>query len=152
VPLIRTVHAEPGREVSMSEEEWLQEENALSERVTMLCQMYGGSAKNVGSSDFSADDEMGQHDLNRYEKARKEALKIAILLKDAFYRDSALHCVLDMCMKANDLKFATAIAKAITVETIQDAIVEQHGEFFVLSERDGRLHPTASAGLLPTLK
>jgi hypothetical protein len=45
-------------------------------------------------------------------------------------------------------KFATAIAKAITVETIQDAIVDQHGEFFVLSERDGRLHPTASAGLL----
>ena len=60
------------------EERLQEEENALCEKVAMLCQMYGGSAKNVGSSDFSADEEINQHDLNRYETARKTTLGIEL--------------------------------------------------------------------------
>jgi hypothetical protein len=134
------------------EEEWLRREEGALKKVRTLCQMYGGSAKNVGSGEFSVDEAMGQYEVDRYERGRKETLEIPIRLKDEFYRDAALHCVLNMCMKANDLKFATAIAKAISVETVQDAIVKEHAEFFVLNERDGRLHPTTAAALLPLLK
>jgi hypothetical protein len=48
-------------------------------------------------------------------------------------------------MKAKDLTFATIIAKAITEYMIQEMIVEEHAEYFVLNEKDGRLHPTAMA-------
>jgi hypothetical protein len=130
----------------------LQEENALSLRVRTLCQLYGGSAENVGSGEFAADEEMGQYEVTRYEKGRKEALEIAIKLTDEFYRDAALHAALDYCMKAKDLQFATIIAKAITVDMIQEQIVEEYREYFVLNERDGRLHPTAAAALGPLLK
>jgi hypothetical protein len=82
----------------------------------------------------------------------REALAIAIKLTDEFYRDAALHATFDFCMKAKDLKFATIIAKAITVDMIQEKIVEEYPEYFTLNERDGRLHPTAAAALGPLLK
>ena len=91
-----------------------------------ICQPYGGSAENVGSGEFSNDEEASKHEQKRYEKARKEALEIAIKLTDQFYRDAALHSALDFCMKAKDRAFATIIAKAITIDMIQEMIVEEH--------------------------
>jgi hypothetical protein len=134
------------------EELRLEEESALSIRVRTLCQLYAGSAENVGSGEFADDEEMHQYEKERYEKGRKEVLEIAIKLTDEFYRDAALHAALDYCMKAKDFDFATKIAKAITVEMIQEKIVEEHGELFVLNGRDGRLHPTAAASIGPLLK
>ncbi len=129
------------------EEPWLQEEGALSAKVRTICQIYNGSAESVGSSEFSKDNEIGQYEKGRYEKGRKEALEIAIRLKDDFYRDAALHAAFDLCMKAKDIEFATIIAEAITVEIIQDKIVEEYPHFFLLDRRDGRVHPTAAASL-----
>jgi hypothetical protein len=126
------------------EELKLEEEATLSLRVKTLCQLYGGSAENVGSGEF-ANDELGDYERKRYEKGRKEALEIAIKLTDEFYRDAALHSALDFCMKAKDLTFATIIAKAITVDMIQALIVQEHGKYFALNEKDGRLHPTAAS-------
>jgi hypothetical protein len=120
----------------------LEAEAILSLRVKTICQLYGGSAENVGSGEFSEDEQ------KRYEKGRKEALEIAIKLTNEFYRNAALHSALDFCMKAKDLAFATIIARAITINMIQEMIVQEHAEYFVLN--DGRLHPTAAAarGLL----
>jgi hypothetical protein len=122
----------------------MEEENTLSIRVRALCQLYSGSAEVVGNSKYSDDEEILGYEKQRYEKGRKEVLEIAIKLTDKFYRDAALHAALDYCMKAKDLHFATAIAKAIMVEVIQRKIVEDHGEYFVLNGRKGRLHPTAA--------
>jgi hypothetical protein len=79
-------------------------------------------------------------------------LEIAIKLTDEFYRNAALHAALDFCMKAKDLQFATIIANAITVDIIQEKILEEHGEHFMLNDRDGRLHPTPAASIRLLLK
>jgi hypothetical protein len=120
----------------------LEEENTLAIRVRALCQLYSGSAENVGSGQSADDQDMYEYEKQRYEKGRKEVLEIAIKLTDKSYRDAALHAALNYCMKANDLYFATAIAKAIMVEVIQRKIVEDYGEYFVLNGREGRLYPT----------
>jgi hypothetical protein len=130
----------------------LEEENSLSLRVRTLCQIYSGSAEKVGNGEYADDEDMGAYEKERYEKGRKEALEIAIKLTDEFYRNAALHATLNYCMKAKDLQFATIIAKAITIDIIQEKIVEEHGNYFVLNERDGRLHPTAVATLGRLLK
>jgi hypothetical protein len=72
----------------------LEAEAILSLRVKTICQLYGGSAENVGSGEFSEDEQ------KRYEKGRKEALEIAIKLTNEFYRNAALHSAFDFCMKA----------------------------------------------------
>jgi hypothetical protein len=122
----------------------LEEENALSIRVRALCQLFGGSADNIGSDEFCNDEEMSGHEKRRYENGRKKILEIAIKLKDEFYRDTALHAAFDFCMRAKDLQFAVMIAKAISVDTIQKQIVDEHPEYFLLDENDGRLRPTAA--------
>src|SRR5450631_4807194 len=115
------------------EELKLEAEAILSLRVKTICQLYGGSAENVGSGEFSNDEETSKYEQKRYEKGRKEALEIAIRLIDEFYRNAALHSALNFCMKAKDLTFATIIAKAITEYMIQEMIVEEHAEYFVLN-------------------
>jgi hypothetical protein len=126
------------------EELKLEAEAILALRVKTICQLYGGSAENVGSGEFNEDEQ------KRYEKGRKEALEIAIKLTNEFYRNAALHSAFDFCMKAKDLAFATIIAKAITFDRIKEMIVQEHAEYFVLN--DGRLHPTAAAALGPFQK
>ena len=128
----------------------LEEEATLELRVKTICQLYGGSAENVGSGEFANDDEMGSYEQKRYEKGRKEALEIAIKLTNEFYRNAALHSAFDFCMKAKDLAFATIIAKAITFDRIKEMIVQEHAEYFVLN--DGRLHPTVATALGPLQK
>jgi hypothetical protein len=132
------------------EELKLEAEAILSLRVKTICQLYGGSAENVGSGELSNDEEMSKYEQKRYEKGRKEALEIAIKLTDEFYRNAALHSALDFCMKAKDLAFATIIARAITFDRIKEMIVQEHTEYFVLN--DGMLHPTAAAALGLLLK
>ena len=126
------------------EELKLEAEAILSLRVKTICQLYGGSAENVGSGEFSEDEQ------KRYEKGRKEALEIAIKLTNEFYRNAALHSAFDFCMKAKDLAFATIIAKAITFDRIKEMIVQEHAKYFVLN--DGRLHPTVATALGPLQK
>jgi hypothetical protein len=132
------------------EELKLEAEAILSLRVKTICQLYGGSAENVGSGEFSEDEETSKCEQKRYKKGRKEALEIAIKLTNEFYRNAALHSAFDFCMKAKDLAFATIIAKAITFDRIKEMIVQEHAEYFVLN--DGRLHPTAAAALGPFQK
>ena len=132
------------------EELKLEAEAILSLRVKTICQLYGGSAENVGSGEFSEDEETSKCEQKRYEKGRKEALEIAIKLTNEFYRNAALHSAFDFCMKAKDLAFATIIAKAITFDRIKEMIVQEHAEYFVLN--DGTLHATAAAGLGPLQK
>ena len=129
------------------EEPRLRQEGALSAKVRTICQIYIGSAESVGSGEFSKDNEIGQYEKDRYEKGREEALEVAIKLENDFYRDTALHALFDFCMKAKDMEFGTIIAEAITVEVIQDKIVEEYPHYFLLDRRDGRVRPTTAASL-----
>jgi hypothetical protein len=117
----------------MSEEE----ESALAIRVRSMCQMYGDSAENVGK-EIPADEELFAYEKARYERARTDTIEMAISLSEPFYRDMALHSVLGMCMKAHDLEFSEALAKAIMTEEIQDRVVEEFPNYFVFDDR-GRL-------------
>jgi hypothetical protein len=126
------------------EELQLEEECALLLRVRTLCRIYEGSAEYLGSGEF-ANEKLREHEHTKYEEVRKEALEIAIKLTDEGYRNAALHAGLDFCLKANDLKFATIIATAITASTIQAKVIEQHGQYFVLNEKDRRLQLSAAS-------
>jgi hypothetical protein len=125
----------------------LQEQVALSLRVRTLCQIYGENAENVGTGEFSDDEDLHAYEKQRYEKGRKEALEMAINLTDEFYRNTSLHAAFDFCMKAKDFQFATIIANAITANILQEKIIEEHGQYYELNERDGRLHPTVALRL-----
>ena len=124
-----------------------QRESALVAKVRVLCQIYNGSAESVGSADFSKDNEVGQLEVRRYESGRRQALDIAIQLEDDLHRDTALHAVFEFCMKARDIEFATIVAEAITLEVIQQKIVQAFPHYFLINRLVGKIHPTTAASL-----
>jgi hypothetical protein len=128
----------------------LQGEGALAE-VRKVCQAYDHSAEMVGSGIFS--DDRGLHDFTtqHYAEGRKKALTIAIGIQDDSLRDAALRAALDYCMRARDLDFAVLIVKAINLRMIQEQIVRDHGDYFILNEKEGRLVPTPATAIDPSL-
>jgi hypothetical protein len=126
----------------------LQEEEALVMRVRTLCQDYLRSAEVVGKEGLSA----GQGVRERYEEGRKVVLEITTAITDEFCRDCALQASLDLCMQAADLDYATLVAKAIVTKEIQERVVKDHGTYFVLSKKEGRLISTPAAAIDPSLE
>jgi hypothetical protein len=133
----------------MSDQENIKlQEETLVMGVRTLCQNYSRSAEIVGREGLSA----GQGVRERYEEGRKAVLEIAIAITDEFCRDCALQTALDYCMKAGDLDYATLIIKAINTGEIQERVVKDYGEYFVLNEKDGRLISTPAAAIDPSLE
>ena len=133
----------------LADEVHLEDGTDIVARVRLQCQLCAGSARSVGLGQFEEGDEFGEYETARYRKVRDETLDIALNLRDEFHRDVALHCVFNMCMKAADFQFANVIVKAFTTEVIQDVVVAEYRDFFILNDRDGRLHPSAKAPLAP---
>ena len=117
----------------MSEEE----QSALAMRVRSMCQIYGDSAENVGKQ-LPADEKLFAYEKARYERARTDTIEMAIGLSEPAYRDAALYSVLQMCMKAQDLLFLEAVAKAIVTDQVQDRVIEEFPNSFAVDGR-GRL-------------
>lgn len=133
----------------MSDQENIKlQEETLVMGVRTLCQNYSRSAEIVGREGLSA----GQGVRERYEEGRKAVLEIAIAITDEFCRDCALQAALDYCMKAGDLDYAILITKAINTRKIQERVVKDYGEYFVLNEKDGRLISTPAAAIDPSLE
>ena len=129
-------------------DEIMLKERAALVHVRTLCQIYGSCAEIVGRD---SDEQGSQYEKDQYERGRMEVLQIAVKLTDELFRDSALRASLDFCMKARDLQFATMIAKAVTTVTVQEKIVKDYGDYFVLNEKEGRLIPTPAAAIDPSL-
>ena len=55
-----------------------------------------------------------------------EAISLARELRDEFYRDAALHQLIDLLMVAKEENLAKDLFKVIEVDVIQDAILKDH--------------------------
>jgi hypothetical protein len=136
----------------MAEERWLQEEKFLYTKVHVICETYAGCAEKVTDALINGD-HVALNSLRRqYEKGRKKAVEISIKLSEQSYRHASLYCILQLCIKASDFRVAVLIARAITTKTIQDKIIEEFPEYFVLNENDAVLEPSAIASAGGILK
>ena len=62
----------------------------------------------------------------RYERAAKVAMEIAMKISDGLMRDDAVHRIVDLCMKANDLKTAQILFRAIHASWIRETVQRDH--------------------------
>ena len=131
----------------VEEEPWLREEKFLSQRVHNICKDHIRDAESVSDATIDGDHKALAHVKGQYEKGRNEAVEIALRLQDQFYRCASLYYILVFCMSASDFRLAILLARAITTRTIQDRILEEFPEYFVLDEKDGTLHPSVIASV-----
>ena len=62
----------------------------------------------------------------RYERAAKVAMEIAMKISDGLMRDDAVRRIVDLCMNANDIKTAQILFRAIHASWIRETVQRDH--------------------------
>ncbi|MGK7059448.1 MULTISPECIES: hypothetical protein [Bradyrhizobium] len=89
-----------------------------AERIRAICDAAAASAAGSARNDTREGE--------RYERAAKVAMEIAMKISDGLMRDAAVHRIVDLCMTANDLKTAQILFRAIHASWIREAIQRDH--------------------------
>ncbi|WLB58918.1 hypothetical protein AB7008_38150 [Bradyrhizobium sp. 521_C7_N1_3] len=89
-----------------------------AERIRAICDAAAASAAGSARNDT--------REGARYERAAKVAMELAMKISDGLMRDAAVHRIVDLCMKANDLKTAQILFRAIHASWIREAVQRDH--------------------------
>lgn len=85
-----------------------------AERIRAICDAAAASAAGSTRND--------KRDSARYERAAKVAMEIAMKISDGLMRDDAVHRIVDLCMKAGDVKTAQILFRAIQASWIRETV------------------------------
>lgn len=87
-------------------------------RIRAICEAAAASAAGSARND--------RHESARYERAARVAMEIAMKISDGLMRDDAVHRIVELCMKANDLKTAQILFRAIQAAWIRETVQRDH--------------------------
>jgi hypothetical protein len=96
-------------------------------RIRNICRSAADSAEKVaGSADRPDKKKKNNYEADRYERAAKVAMQIAIKISDDLLRDSSVRQIVNLCVKANDLKTARVLFRAIQAVSIREDVLNDH--------------------------
>jgi hypothetical protein len=67
-----------------------------------------------------------KYEAERYERAAKVAMEIAIKISDDLLRDSSVRQIVNLCLTADDLKTARILFRAIQAASIREDVLNDH--------------------------
>jgi hypothetical protein len=94
-------------------------------RIREICRSAADSAEKVGSFE-GAPDNKNRQEYERYERAARAAMEIAIKIVDDLLRDSSVRQIVSLCVTANDLKTARILFRAIQAVSIREDALNDH--------------------------
>jgi hypothetical protein len=102
-------------------------------KIRSICRSAVDSADFVGGPAKSADRNRSAQrkrevEAARYQRAAKAAMEIALKIGDALMRDASVREIVDLCLRANDLKTAKILFRAIQAPSIRDPLTIEHPE------------------------
>jgi len=104
-----------------------------AKRIRNICRSAADSAAIVGGLAIRTDDkrvksETRRHKLEaeRYRRAARTAMEIAMKISDDLMRDAAVSQIVDLCLKANDLRTARMLFRAIQSVSIREEVLTNH--------------------------
>jgi hypothetical protein len=92
-----------------------------AERIRNICQAAWASAEAVGGSAPT-----GKRESERYERAARAAMEIAMKISDDLMRDDAVRRIVDLCMKADDMKTAQILYRAVQAAWVREALQKDY--------------------------
>jgi hypothetical protein len=95
-------------------------------RIREICRSAADSAEKVGGFGGRADGKSQKYETDRYERAAKVAMEIAMKISDGLLRDASLRQIVDLCAKANDLRTARILFRAIQAASIREDVLGDH--------------------------
>ena len=81
---------------------------------------------NKNKNNENKDTKRNADEADRYERAAKAAMEIAIKISDELLRDSSVRQIVDLCMKAGDLRTARILFRAIQTPSIKAEVGNDH--------------------------
>jgi hypothetical protein len=95
-------------------------------KIRDICRSAVDSAAKVGALAGGPVDKKSKYDTERYERAAKVAMEIAIKISDDLLRDSSVRQIVGLCVKANDLRTARILFRAIQAVSIREEVLSEH--------------------------
>ena len=95
-------------------------------RIRDICRSAADSAEKVGGFADRSDSKKNNYESERYERATKVAMEIAIKISDDLLRDAAVRQIVSLCVKANNLKTARILVRAIQAVSIREDVLKDH--------------------------
>lgn len=106
-----------------------------AQKIRNICRSAVDSAERVGAPAGSTASRRKQRNRNaetrdsgRYQNAARTAMEIAMKISDDLMRDSAVGQILDLCARANDMKTARILFRAIQSVSIRETVLNDHPE------------------------
>ncbi len=97
-----------------------------AQKIRDICRSAADSAEKVGGVAGRPDSKKSKYETERYERAAKTAMEIAIKISDGLMRDSSVRQIVNLCLKANDLKTARILFRAIQSTSIKQEVLNEH--------------------------
>jgi hypothetical protein len=105
--------------------EWPIGDIEAAHKIREICRAAADSAEKIaGSADRSHPKISGE--VERYERAAKVAMEIAIKVSDNLLRDAAVRQIVELCLKANDTRTARPLFRAIQSQSIIADVLREH--------------------------
>lgn len=105
--------------------EWPIGDIEAAHRIREICRSAASSADKVGGVPDRSHRKI-EPEVERYERAAKVAMEIAIKVSDDLLRDAAVRQIVELCLKANDIKTARTLFRAIQSRSISEAVRKEH--------------------------
>ena len=112
------------REIWDEEIQWPIGDIEAAHRIREICRSAEDSAAKLNG--FATDNSKHKSEAERYERAAKAAMEIAIKIADGLLRDSSVREIVNLCIKAHDLKTARILFRAVQAESIRADILDDH--------------------------
>jgi hypothetical protein len=94
-------------------------------KIRDICRSAADSAEKLAGSADRSDNKI-KYPAERYERAAKTAMKIAIKISDDLLRDSAVRQIVNLCLQANDVKTARILFRAIQSVSIREDVLNDY--------------------------
>ena len=96
-----------------------------AKRIRDICRAGADSAEAQGLAGAPASRKDKYH-AERYERAARAAMEIAMQISDDLMRDASVSQIVDLCMSASDLKTARILFRAIQAASIREVALKDH--------------------------
>jgi len=102
-----------------------------AERIRNICRSAtdsAGQSAHLASNGRKSAQKKQKVESDRYERAARTAMEIAMTMSDELMRDAAVREIVDLCLTANNTKTAKILFRAIQAPAIRDMVLRDHPE------------------------
>jgi hypothetical protein len=113
------------REIWDEEIQWPIGDIEAAHKIRLICRSAADSAEKVADTGARSEKDR-TYEAERYERAAKAAMEIAMKISDDLLRDSSVRQIVSLCLTANDLKTARILFRAIQSVSIREDVLNDH--------------------------